>query len=202
MICTLPSIRRCTPARYRLQWGPGVRTVRLMVRGWLDQSLGRQGCRLASGLAAVVFLQVWGPAVLGAGVELSRHVKLWCGSRYRVACVVVEKFLCIVTARDRAVRCGMGWLALGEKRLQVDSDGGSGQQNCHDCRWVFLVPLGERCREVRSRGERTMGIDRSVPVRSEVECVSRCAWASCGCRTKCVRSSQTARSPWPSPPGM
>lgn len=31
--------------------------------GWLDQSLGGQGCRLASGLAAVVFLQVWGPAV-------------------------------------------------------------------------------------------------------------------------------------------
>lgn len=31
--------------------------------GWLDQSLGQQGYRLASGLAAVVFLQVWGPAV-------------------------------------------------------------------------------------------------------------------------------------------
>lgn len=47
-------------------------------------------------------------------------------------CLVVEKFLCIVTGRDRAVRCRTSWLALGEKRLQADSDGGLRQQNCHD----------------------------------------------------------------------
>lgn len=41
--------------------------LRLMVRdGWTKCSVDK-GCRLASGLAAVVFLQVWGPAV-------------WCGS--------------------------------------------------------------------------------------------------------------------------
>lgn len=55
-----------------------------------------------------------------------------------------------------------GWL-LGDKRLQVESDGGSRQQNCHDFPPGILGILRERCREAEGNGQWVL-IDLCSPV--------------------------------------
>lgn len=171
MICTLPSIRRCTPARYRLQWGPlayrpadgtGMAGPKSRSTG-LSIGFRTSSRRVSAGL---------GSCSLGAGVELSQDVKLWCGSRYRVrmcVCVCGRGKVSLYSNRTRqgsTVRCRTGWLALGEQRLQVDSDGGSRQQNCHDFPPGILGILRssrERCREVEGNGQWVL-IDLCSPV--------------------------------------
>lgn len=110
----------------------------------------------------------------------------------------------------RARVCGRGKVSLysnrtglapGEKGLQVDSDGGS-KQNCHDSRSVFLVSLGPWGSVGReAEGSWTKGIDRSVQSGLKSS-ASHGVHGQAGGVGRSVRSSQTARSPRPSPPGM
>lgn len=111
-------------------------------------------------------------------------------------CVCVEKFLCIVTGRDSSVQCRTGRL-WGRRGYRSIRDGGS-RQNCHDS----LGPLGiARGKLQGGWGQRTMGIDRSVQSGLKSSASHGVHGQAVGVG-RSVRSSQTARSPWPSPPGM